>query len=65
MSNYYPDGMLPHQYCHVEGCIGKGNCPRCGEIDYTLMGMYGVIAKCAKMWDVTEDEAINRIKWRV
>ncbi len=60
----YPDSMSGSDYCHVEGCIGKGNCSRCGSINYALMGYYGAIARWAKEWGVTEDEAERRFAER-
>jgi hypothetical protein len=45
----------------MEGCIGKGPCPRCGEVNYGLMGWYGAVARWAKAWGVTEHEAETRI----
>lgn len=59
MSNY-PDGMHGSDWCHVEGCIGKGRCPRCGRIDYGWMGYWGAVARWAKKWGVSEDEAERR-----
>lgn len=48
--------------CQAEGCIGRGPCPRCGEVNYALMGYYGAIARWAKVWRVTEEEAERRIE---
>lgn len=45
----------------MEGCIGKGNCRRCGEVNYRLLGWYGAVASAAKRWGVSEDEAETRI----
>lgn len=60
MSNY-PDGMRPEDYCHTEGCIGRGRCPRCGSINYGLMGYYGAVTRWARAWGVSEEEAERRI----
>ena len=49
------------RFCQMEGCIGKGPCPRCGEVNYRLMGFYGAVARWAKKWGVSEDEAERRI----
>ena len=59
---YYPDDIQPYQICHMEGCIGKGHCSRCGEINYHLMGFYGAVAHWAKVWKVSEAEAERRIE---
>ena len=56
MSNY-PDGMNGGDLCYCEGCLGKGICPRCGEINYRLLGFYGAVARWAKEWGVSEKEA--------
>lgn len=57
----YPDGISGRDLCYMEGCVGKGNCYRCGEINYHLLGWYGAVARWAKEWGVTEDEAEERI----
>jgi len=57
----YPDDITGPQLCYIEGCVGKGNCPRCGEVNYRLLGWYGAVASAAKRWGVTEDEAEARI----
>ena len=59
----YPDDIGPMHagLCVMEGCIGNGYCPRCGETNYRLMGWYGARARWAKAWGVTEDEADRRI----
>ena len=60
----YPDGLQPRDYCLIEGCIGKGPCPRCGKTNYHLMGFYGAVARWAKKWGLSEDEAERRITAR-
>ena len=57
-----PDGLSPKDYCHMEGCVGAGRCPRCGDIDYAYMGYMGAVARWAKEWDVTEEEAMRRFE---
>jgi hypothetical protein len=57
----YADDLSASAYCQIEGCLGKGPCPRCGETNYHLMGFYGAVARWAKVWGVTEDEAEKRI----
>ena len=57
----YPEGLHPSAFCYMEGCIGNGRCPRCGNIDYALMGYFGAIALWAKKWGVSKDEAACRI----
>ena len=58
----YPEGLSGADLCHIEGCIGeKGNCRRCGEVNYRLLGFYGAVARWAKAWCVSEDEAEERI----
>ena len=61
MSNY-KDGVGGADYCIMEGCIGRGPCPRCGTINYALMGYYGAVARWAKAWGVTEEEAERRME---
>lgn len=48
--------------CQAEGCIGRGPCPRCGEANYRLMGYYGAVARWAKEWGVSEDDAERRME---
>ena len=60
-SPYYPDDISGADICYMEGCIGRGPCPRCGETNYALMGYYGAIARWAKVWGVSKDEAESRI----
>ena len=57
----YPDDIYGAKLCQIEGCIGKGPCPRCGEVNYRLMGYYGARARWAKTWGVSEEEADARI----
>lgn len=58
----YPDGINGVDLCYMEGCIGKGNCPRCGAINYHLLGYYGAIARWAKVWNVTQEETEKRME---
>ena len=58
----YPEGLSGPAFCYMEGCFGKGRCPRCGETNYQFMGYYGAIARWAKAWGVSEDEAERRIE---
>lgn len=60
-SSRYPEGLSGSDLCYMEGCVGKGNCPRCGKVNYALMGYFGAIARWAKAWGVSEDEAERRI----
>ena len=60
--SYYPDDLSIAAYCQIEGCIGKGNCSRCGEVNYRLMGYYGAVARWAKKWGITEAAAEFRIE---
>lgn len=53
----YPDDISGPAICYMEGCTGIGRCPRCGKINYALMGYYGAIARWAKAWGVTKEEA--------
>ena len=59
-----PDDIGPNdsRLCQIEGCMGKGPCPRCGEVNYALMGYYGAVARWAKTWGVSEDEAQRRME---
>lgn len=61
----YPDDIQGWQLCLIEGCIGKGRCPRCGKINYQLMGYYGALARWAKKWGISEDETERRFKEKV
>ena len=58
----YPDNIQGWEICHMEGCLGKGHCPRCGKVSYSLMGWYGAVARNAKRWRVSEQEAEKRIE---
>jgi len=60
MSNY-PDDISGRDLCYMEGCLGNGVCSRCGEVNYRLMGYYGAVARWAKAWGVSEDEAMRRM----
>ena len=55
-STYYPDDISGEAVCHIEGCLGKGPCPRCGAVNYALMGYYGALARWGKVWGLTEEE---------
>ena len=57
----YPDGLSGSDMCHMEGCVGRGPCPRCGKTNYPLLGWYGAVARWAKVWGISEDEA----EWRI
>ena len=48
--------------CQIEGCEGRGPCPRCGKVNYRLMGYYGAVGRWAKEWDISETEAERRIE---
>jgi len=61
MSNY-PDDISGRDLCYMEGCLGNGVCSRCGEVNYRLIGYYGAVARWAKAWGVSEDEAARRIE---
>ena len=60
-SPMYPDDIHGWHLCHMEGCIGKGPCPRCGAVNYHLLGYWGAVARNAKRWGCTEEEAERRI----
>ena len=62
MSDYYPEGISAHHLCMMEGCIGKGHCPRCGDINYHLLGYWGAVATWAKRWKISQEEAEKRIE---
>lgn len=57
-----PDGLPESAFCQMEGCIGRGRCPRCGDINYHLMGFYGAVATAARRWGISQDEAEKRIR---
>lgn len=56
----YPDDVTGPQVCMMEGCLGNGHCSRCGQVNYQLLGYYGAIARWAKAWDVSKEEAEQR-----
>ena len=58
----YPDDIQGWQLCYIEGCLGKGNCSRCGKINYHLMGYYDAIAKWAKVWKCGAEDAEKRME---
>jgi hypothetical protein len=60
--SYYPDHITGADLCHMEGCVGEGHCPRCGDTNYHLLGYFGAVARWAKQWGVTKDEAERRIE---
>lgn len=60
----YPDNISGADLCHMEGCIGRGNCRRCGRVNYAEMGYYGALARNAKRWGVSEAEAERRMDAR-
>ena len=62
---YYPDDITGPQICIIEGHTGDGHCPRCGDRNYALLGYYGAIARWAKAWGVTKEEAQRRIDYRM
>ena len=62
---YYPDDISLASVCLIEGCIGEGHCPRCGETNYRLLGYLGAIARWAKQWGVSKEEAERRIERRL
>ena len=59
MSDYYPEGMNGRDYCYVEGCPSNP-CFRCGQTNYAALGFQGFLARKAKEWDCTREEAENR-----
>ena len=61
-SPYYPDDITGSQICYMEGCSGTGYCSRCGETNYHLLGYLGAIARWAKKWGVSKEEAEQRIE---
>jgi len=60
MSNY-PDDIYGSALCEIEGCMGNGNCPRCGKVNYHLLGFYGAVGRWARAWHVSKAEAERRI----
>ena len=58
----YPDDIQGWQLCHMEGCVGDGPyCPRCGEMNYSWLGALGAVARWAKAWGVSREEAERRM----
>ena len=49
-SPYYPDGLTESDICLMDGHEGDGHCPRCGDVNYRLLGYIGAIASAAKRW---------------
>ncbi len=41
-----------------------GACRNCGDVNYHLLGWYGAVARWARAWKITEDEASDRITRR-
>lgn len=56
----YPDDIYGARLCVIEGCFGNGRCPRCGDVNYALMGYYGARARWAKAWGITPEEVEAR-----
>jgi len=56
---YYPDDTQGWQVCIMEGCAGP-NCSRCGNVNYAWLGFLGAMARLAKKWGVSRDEAEAR-----
>ena len=56
----YPDDTQGWQICIMEGHGGKGHCPRCGDVNYKLLGYYGALARWGKKWGLTETETERR-----
>ena len=47
----YPDGLSDRAICHIEGCLwgpGQPHCPRCGKVNYYILGCMGAAARWAK-----------------
>ena len=38
-----------------------GHCLDCGHVNYRVLGWFGAVARWAKAWGVTKDEAAERI----
>ena len=51
-----------YEMCYMEGCIGNGHCPRCGKVNYALLGYYGAVARWAKVWGISRWAAEDLIK---
>ena len=48
--------------CHYGDHIGaNGHCSNCGDVNYHLLGYLGAVARWAKAWGITKDEADERI----
>ena len=48
--------------CHYGDHGGlNGHCPNCGDVNYRLLGYLGAVARWAKAWGITRDEAEDRI----
>ena len=47
--------------CSIGDHGGKGHCANCGHVNYRLLGWFGAVARWAKAWGVTKDEAEDRI----
>ncbi len=60
---YLPDGLPREAICQMEGHdYRNGVCRNCGEVNRYLMGYSGSVARWAKAWKVSEDEAERRIE---
>ena len=47
--------------CHIVAHAGDGHCPNCGHVNYRVLCWFGAVARWAKAWGVTKDEAAERI----
>jgi hypothetical protein len=47
--------------CLYEGCRGDGHCPDCGRTNYRLLGYHGAVARWASAWNITRNQAEDRI----
>ena len=48
--------------CHYGDHGGlNGHCANCGDVNYRLLGWFGAVARWAKAWGVTKDDAEDRI----
>lgn len=57
----YPDYLPYGAICQMEGHRGNGYCPDCGNVNYKLLGYYGAVARWAKAWGITREQAEQRM----
>ena len=47
--------------CHYGDHLPVGHCSNCGNVNYSYLGYLGAVARWAKAWGITKEEADERI----